>query len=90
MARLIANIPVLKGGHPPIVVPKERRGDYIDILWEYQNAVGKIRHNSSELVPPHPAIERFTHLLRDEWQRTLAPVEQARKRDAERRAAAAT
>ena len=83
VARLIANIPVLRGGFPPIIVPKERRGDYIDLLWEYQNAAGKIRRDLS-LVPPHPALERFAELLQAEWQRTLAPVEAARRREAER------
>lgn len=83
VARLVANLPVLKGGHPPIIVPKERRGDYIDLLWEYQSAVGKIRRDSP-LVPPHPAIERFTGLLHEEWQRTIALVETARKREAVR------
>ena len=83
LARLVANLPVLRGGHPPIVVPKERRGDYIDLLWEYQNAVGKIQRDSA-LVPPHPTIERFTALLQTEWQRTLDPVEAACKREADR------
>lgn len=83
VARLVANLPVLRGGHPPIVVPKERRGDYIDLLWEYQNAVGKIQRDAA-LVPPHPVIERFTALLQTEWQRTLEPVEAARKREADR------
>ena len=83
VARLVSNLPVLRGGHPPVIVPKERRGDYIDLLWEYQNAAGKIRRDSP-LVPPHPAIGRLTDLLQAEWQRTLVPVADARKREAER------
>ena len=83
VARLVSNLPVLRGGHPPVIVPKERRGDYIDLLWQYQNAAGKIRRDSP-LVPPHPAIGRLTDLLQTEWQRTLVPVADARKREAER------
>jgi hypothetical protein len=74
---------VLKGGHPPIVIPRERRGDYLDVLWEYQNAVGRIGREAP-LVPPHPALERFGELLRAEWQHTRAPVIAARQREAER------
>ena len=66
-------------------MPNERRGDYIDLLWEYQNAAGKIRRDSP-LVPPHPALGRFEELLQAEWQRTLALVEAARKREDDRRA----
>lgn len=83
VARLISNLPVLRGGYPPIVVPKERRSDYIDLLWNYQNAVGTIRPDSA-LVPPHPAIERFSALLQTEWRRTLEAVEAARTREAGR------
>jgi len=83
MARLVANIPVLRAGYPPITIPMERRGDYIDILWEYENAVGKILRDDP-LVPPHPAIERFTALMQAEWQRTLTPVAEARRREVER------
>lgn len=83
VARLVANLPVLKGGHPPIVIPRERRGDYLDVLWEYQNAVGRIGREAP-LVPPHPALERFGELLRAEWQHTRAPVTAARQREAER------
>ena len=83
VARLVANIPVLRAGYPPITIPMERRGDYIDILWEYENAVGKILRDDP-LVPPHPAIERFTALMQAEWQRTLTPVAEARRREVER------
>jgi hypothetical protein len=71
--------------YPPIMVPWQRYGDYIDLLWEYQNAVGKIQRNSP-LVPDHPAIERFTALLQGEWRHTVALVETARKREREREA----
>lgn len=83
VARLVANIPVLRGGHPPIIVPMERRSDYIDLLWEYQNTVGKIKHNDP-LMPEHPCIERFKVLLEKEWKRTLVQVETARRRERER------
>ncbi len=76
MARLIANLSVLRGGHPPVVVPLERRSEYIDLLWEYQNAVGVIQRDTP-LVPPHPAVARFKALLSEEWQ-------PARKRESER------
>ena len=85
VARLVANIPVLRAGYPPITVPMERRGDTIDLLWEYENAVGKIRRNDP-LVPPHPVIERFAALMQTEWQRTLTHVEEARRREAEQHA----
>jgi Fic family protein len=35
MARLLANLPVLKSGYPPIIIPNERRLEYIRFLSEY-------------------------------------------------------
>jgi fido (protein-threonine AMPylation protein) len=83
MARLLANLPVLRGGFPPIVIPGEKRGDYIDLLWTYQNAVGRIKRGS-ELLPRHPAVARFEALVRDEWNHTAELVEEARRKDAKR------
>ncbi|MEI6168400.1 MAG: Fic family protein [bacterium] len=83
MARLISNLPVLRGGFPPIVITREKRSDYIDLLWEYQNAVGSIKRGS-QLLPRHPAIGRFITFIKNEWQQTASLVEDARKREATR------
>jgi len=88
VARLIANLPVLRSGYPPIVIGRERRTDYIDVLWEYQNAVGSIKRGT-RLLPPHPALRRFGALVLQEWAPTVKLVEEARHRDASREASAA-
>jgi len=78
MARLIANLPVLAAGFPPILVPMSCRGDYIDLLWRYQNAVGRIGRGS-RLLPTHPALRDFESLLLEEWQKSTSLVEEARQ-----------
>jgi Fic family protein len=78
MARLIANLPVLASGFPPILTPMSRRGDYIDLLWRYQNAVGCIGRGS-RLLPPHPALREFESLLLEGWKKTTSLVEEARQ-----------
>ena len=83
IARLIANLPLLKCGYPPLLISLERRAEYIDQLWAYENAVGVIKRND-RLLPPHPSISEFRSLLRKEWQETLSLIEDAR-RQAERR-----
>jgi Fic family protein len=84
MARLIANIPVLATGFPPILVPMSRRAEYIDLLWRYQNAVGRIAHGS-RLLPPHPALREFESLLLEEWQKSTSLVEETRQLEMQRR-----
>ena len=84
MARLLANLPVLRGGFPPIVVPAVRRIDYINLLWEYENTVGTIKPGS-QLLPAHPAISGMEQLLQEEWGKTVALVEEARHRQSKRK-----
>lgn len=42
IARLIANIPMLKAGLAPIVVPCERRREYIQLLANYETEIGQL------------------------------------------------
>ncbi len=78
MARLLANVPVLRSGFPPIVLSPEKRAEYIDILWNNQVSLGKLERNG-ELLPPHSSIRRFKKLLSKEWKNTIDLVDDARK-----------
>jgi Fic family protein len=86
LARLIANLPVLRGGFPPVVVPVERRVEYIGLLWDYQNAA-RTMTRGSQLLPPHPAIRQMETLLQGEWAKTVLIVEEARQLEAKRKEA---
>lgn len=78
IARLIANLPLLKCGWPPLLISIERRAEYIDLLWCYENAVGVIK-TDAPLLPPHSAVTSFKNLLHEEWRESLRLVEDARK-----------
>ena len=55
MARLVANLPLLKAGLPPLVISRDQRRDYIQILAEYEMAVGQLDGTKG----PWPAPERI-------------------------------
>ena len=78
MARLLANLPVLFSGHPPIVVASERRVDYIKALWDYQRKAGPVSRTSPELVPQTAELAVFREILRASWRTTLDLVAEAR------------
>ncbi len=78
LARLLANIPVLAAGFPPIVVPSEARLDYIRELWDYQRAVGVISRASRELLPEPSRLGNLRRLVKDWWQTTLDLVADAK------------
>ena len=47
MARLVANIPLLKAGLPPLVIVQEQRRSYIQALARYQVHVGQLNLTST-------------------------------------------
>ena len=42
MARLLANIPLLKAGLPPLTIPDEQRRSYLQLLANYQISIGQL------------------------------------------------
>ena len=42
IARLLANIPLLKAGLPPLTIPEEQRRTYLQILADYQITIGQL------------------------------------------------
>ena len=59
LARLVGNIPVLKAGLPPIIIPSEERKAYIEALSAYHHAAGRIRAGHM-LLPDTGNPEIFT------------------------------
>ncbi len=87
LARLVANLPVLRAGLPPIIIPREQRKEYIDALSSWHFAAGQIKAGE-ELLPEPDKLEPFTKLCRQAWQATIELVEEARKRQEVRDSAA--
>jgi len=83
VARLIANLPLLKGGLPPLVISAEHRAAYLDCLWDYQNAVGIIRVTDRLLVPDS-SLNTFKQFLRSEWNQSFELIESAHRQAAAR------
>ena len=79
LARLLANLPVLYAGYPPIVMPSDSRIDYIAALWKYQRQVGVVSKKNPELLPRPELLDEFKSLVRKAWSKTLDLVAEARK-----------
>jgi fido (protein-threonine AMPylation protein) len=69
MARLLANVPVIEGGNPPVIVPVERRRDYLSLLGDWSAARGAPRPGEI-LVPPIDQRRR----LRDFFAEVARPA----------------
>lgn len=76
IARLIANLPCLKAGYPPIIIAKEDRYEYIVSLAEYQLAHG-VPSRTTELVREGTQFQTFSSFCQRNWFLSLELVEQA-------------
>ena len=69
IARLIANLPLLQSGLPPVVIPKERRREYIQLLAEYELACGTLT-KASGAWPKPDRLAGFTRFATECYQTT--------------------
>jgi len=73
MARLLANLPSLKAGFPPLIVPEHRREEYKVLHTDYDLAVGRLE-SPAQLLPEHELLQEIRRFFRDAWQPTLDMV----------------
>ena len=85
MARLLANVPVLKAGFPPIVIPQTDRYQYKQALSDYQNSITDLA-NLSDLtqLPDNTEKRRFVELCQGYWSETLELLDKANKMQTKR------
>lgn len=76
MARLLANLPVLNAGFPPILIDRTRRREYLAHLSGYDLEVGTARVGSS-LLPSSARKDNFLEFCRECWQASLELVKEA-------------
>ena len=60
IARLLANIPLLKAGLPPLVIPQEQRRGNIQALANYQIRLGQLNKGTGAW-PDFSSLEEFNH-----------------------------
>ena len=80
MARLISNLPGLRAGSPPIVVPTEARHEYKRAISDYQSTVpGLDGLRDLDMLPDNEERRRFVGLCKGYLEPTLALVREARE-----------
>lgn len=69
VARLLANIPLLRAGLPPLTIPQADRRQYIQLLADYQIGVGQLSRSTG--VWPEPAkLSDFSGYCRTSYSST--------------------
>jgi Fic family protein len=83
VARLVSNIPVLKSGYPPLLIPLEKRKEYIDILVQVQLEAG-IPNADKELIRYSESLDEFNAFCSESWSKSLDLVDRAHQRQTAR------
>jgi len=78
LARLLANLPILKSGFPPIVIEKEKRQQYIRILSRYELAVGQPKLKG-ELLPEYELLDELKRLCSEGWEQSFKLIDEAKR-----------
>jgi len=69
MARLLANLPLLKAGLPPLVISQEKRRHYIEVLANYQIKMGQLTL-ASGVWPDVSALQDFENFCEESYSIT--------------------
>ncbi len=77
VARLVANIPLLTAGLPPIVINNEKRKEYIETMAKYQRIVG-VLNATTGVWPEELMLSEFTNFCTEEYKTTQQLIEQAK------------
>ncbi|MDX2439615.1 MAG: Fic family protein [Desulfobacterales bacterium] len=84
LARLISNVPVLKSGLPPIIIPQKQRKQYIDALSAYHFSAGQIKAGDI-LLPNQDALESFIVFCEQAWGKSFDLVAEIQRKQRDRK-----
>ena len=76
IARLLANLPLLKSGLPPLMISQESRRDYIQALASYQIKVSQLTKKSG-VWPDVESLHEFEEFCTKSYEETLLMVKEA-------------
>lgn len=79
MARLVSNLPVLRGGFPPILIQGKDRDEYIHLLSAYKLAHGELDDGVC-LLPENAQLHEFTRFCRSSMHLSMSVVASALER----------
>ena len=83
MARILANVPLIQAGYPPLVIRKEDRKEYIQLLGDYD-----VANASPTPEAPDPVdgdqLDNLRDFFEDQWHSTLDTVKEFWDRQIER------
>lgn len=79
LARLLANIPLLKNGYLPLIVSNEDRQEYIELLSSYNLEAKVLDKNSTNLIEKNEQYEKLKEFFKDQYKHSQRLLDEIRR-----------
>jgi Fic family protein len=83
MARLLASVPLLKSGYPPVIIQKESRREYLGLLGNYSSVNPSPTRENYELIDG-AELDALIDFFTWQWEDTRKVVKEFRSRQEQR------
>ena len=70
MARLLANIPLLKNGFLPIVINNQYRQEYLEALSEYDLSILELNNQTTHFIAENQAFDKLKTFFKTQYPNT--------------------
>lgn len=80
VARLLANIPMLKNGHLPVIISVENRDKYIKLLSTYNLSVDELNKNSTSIIEENEHFEKLYQFFYSEYKNSKVVLDQLKSK----------
>jgi len=80
VARLLANIPMLKNGFLPLIVSTVNRDKYIELLSKYNLKSKTIDKNSTQIIEENECFEELYEFFKSEYQNSKTVLDEVKSK----------
>ncbi len=80
LARLVANLPLLKSGFLPLIVSNEDRQEYIELLSNYNLKAKRLDTNSDRLIEQNQEYQKLLKFFKDQYNSSQELLEEIKRR----------
>jgi Fic family protein len=80
VARLLANIPMLKNGYLPLIISTDNRDEYIELLSIYNLNVQKLNSKSDEVIEENIYFENIYEFFKSEYQNSRIVLDEVKSK----------
>ena len=79
LARLVANIPLLKSGYLPLIVNNEERQEYIELLSSYNLESKELNANTTQLIEKNEAYYKLREFFKRQYKYSQELLDEIRR-----------